>query len=371
MQQEEVRELHAKILRLENDQWQLLVIGSSNFTTAGLAGVEGHGNLEANLVYRIKTSDSDFRCLQDVWPDTSEEELDLDSPALIWNPESEELEGGCDQLPLPACFQDAIFFPDRGARLTITLTSKLPQTWSIRTPSGPELLGSILGNGPGQHVFPWLGQSVPFVLEVSWSHGNTMAVANWPVNVSNPGALPPPDALRDLTLEELLEILASTRPLPEAVVHVLQKRRKARGIDVELDPLKRLDSRAFLLRRSKRVAAALDRLRERLERPAATEDAFQWRLHGAIGPMTLGDAFIREATLPGEAKFYLAELALALKRVKPERAAAGGLKSTKIVELLSTAVRDLQVRAHALPSTLDTTTVDQYAMAAFLEAMAR
>ena len=168
-----------------------------------------------------------------------------------------------------------------------------------------------------------------------------------------------------------MEILSSTRSLPDAVVQVLQKRTKAPRTEIELDPLKRRDSQAFLLRRTKRVAAALERLRERLKRPALTSDAFEWRLHGAIGPMTLADAFLREATLPGEAKFYLAELALALKSVKPERAAAGGLSVTRISRLLASAVRDLASRALALPSTPDTAILDDYAREAFGEAIGR
>lgn len=368
VQKEEVRELHAKMLRLENNQWQMLLAGSSNFTAAGIAG---HGNLEANLVYRVKTSDPQFLRFQAIWPDTSDDEVDLDSPALIWDPEPEEIEGGGDLLPLPASFQDAIFVPGQKAQLTITLTSDLPTKWSIRIPNGRELLGTKMGSGSGQHSISWIDQPVPFVLEVSWAHENENAVANWPVNVSNPGALAPPEALRDLTLEELLEILSSTRPLPDAVVHVLQKRIKAPRAEIELDPLKRRDSQAFLLRRTKRVAVALERLRDRLERPALTTDAFEWRLHGAIGPMTLADAFLREATLPGEAKFYLAELALALKRVKPERPAAGGLSVTRISKLLASAVRDLASRALVLPSMPDTAMLDEYAREAFGEAVGR
>jgi hypothetical protein len=232
VQQEEVRELHAKMLRLENNQWQMLLAGSSNFTAAGIAG---HGNLEANLVYRVKTSDPRFRRFQAIWPDTSDEEVDLDSPALIWDPEPEELEGGGDLPPLPASFQDAIFVPGQKAHLTITLTSDLPTRWSIRIPNGRELLGTAVGSGVGQHSIPWFDQPVPFVLEVSWAHEDKNAVANWPVNVSNPGALAPPEALRNLTLEELLEILSSTRPLPDAVVQVLQKRIKAPRTEIELE----------------------------------------------------------------------------------------------------------------------------------------
>lgn len=159
VQKEEVRELHAKLLRLENDHWQMLLAGSSNFTSAGLAGAPGRGNFEANLVYRMKTSDRQFRRFEALWPDTSQDELDLDSPMLIWDPEPEELEDGVDKLPLPASFQDAIFVPGKDPSLRISLTPGLPQTWSIRVPNGTELLSSTLRTGAGQHILAWVASS--------------------------------------------------------------------------------------------------------------------------------------------------------------------------------------------------------------------
>jgi hypothetical protein len=206
---------------------------------------------------------------------------------------------------------------------------------------------------------------------VSWLDKDEIAVANWPVNVSNPGSLPPPEVLRHLTLEELLEILSSSRPMHDAVAHVLQKRINATRVDIELDPLQRHDSQTFLLRRTKRVAVALERLRERLERPVLTRDAFEWRLNGAIGPMTLADAFTREAALPGEAKFYLAELALTLNRVNSKRAAGGGLSANTITKLLLLTKRKLEIQSLAVPSTPDTAMLDEYAKEAFKEAVGR
>lgn len=85
--------------------------------------------------------------------------------------------------------------------------------------------------------------------------------------------------------------------------------------------------------------------------------------------MTLADAFAREASLPGEARFYLAELALTLNRVKPKRAAEGGLSANTITELLLLAKRELEVQALALPSTSDTAMLDKYAKEAFSEAV--
>lgn len=372
-QHDELRDLHAKMLRLSNESWSMLLAGSSNFTAAGLGVDADHCNLEANLLYRVKASTNTHRHLDKIWPDVSDYELDPDAESLIWDPEPEEMEGGSDTPPLPGAFKEAIFVPGSDARLKITLADPLPTIWSIYSPNESELLGSGRKTSAGQHVVPWGGQPVPFVLQVAWSNseGQTCA-ASWPVNVSNPGALPPPDSLRDLTLEELLDILSSSRPLPQAVVDVLTRRTKGGARDTLLDPLKRLDSQAFLLRRTKRVSLALERLRERLERPALTHDAYEWRLKGAIGPAQLADAFVKEASLPGEAKFYLAELALMLSRVIPQRPAVGGLAAAEISTLIAESITEIKGRADLLNVPEQTMSpLDDYAVAAFVEAVAK
>jgi hypothetical protein len=369
-QKNELRDLHAKMIMLASEDWQMLLIGSSNFTGAGLTAPHGNGNCEANIVYRIKVSDPDFRLFESIWPETGTE-FDLGSQNLVWDPIPEELEGGTDEVPLPACFKDAIFVPGKDPSLLIVLEPELPTVWSIREVGGEPLLDSVLGSDSGRHQFPWGSREVPFVLQVSWEQAKGTAAAKWPVNVSNPSALPPPDALRDLSLEELLEILASTRPPHDAVTKVLEKRARGKRLDVELDPLKRFDSQAFLLRRTKRVAAALERMRERLQRAAITRDAFEWRLSGAIGPMALADAFVRDAKIDGEAKFYLAELALALSRVKPEQPMPGEFATEAIKQMLDTAIREIQSKALALPSTPQTKMLDDYVSAAFVEAVTR
>jgi hypothetical protein len=367
-QRGEMQELHAKMLILANSEWQMLLIGSSNFTAAGLGAIEGRGNCEANLVYRMRTSDRFFKAFDRIWPEFSHEQLDPDSGNIIWDPEREENEDGVLGPPLPAAFQEAVFVPGSPSSLRIVLAPGLPAAWAIRIPNGPEILSGSAVTEIGPRDVDWTGRLTPLVLEVSWEHAEGVAVASWPVNVSDPTALPPPDVLRDLTLEELLEILGSVRSLPQAVVEVLRRRTKKRRRDIELDPLKRLDSQESLLRRTKRVAVALERLRERLERPALAREAFEWRLRGPIGPIILAQALTTEAKLPGEAKFCLAELALALSRVDARRAAVGGLPKAVITQCLSEVIREIELWTLALPSSAVTSSLDDYVAAALLEA---
>lgn len=370
-QQGELREVHSKLLSLGSDDWRLLMIGSSNFTAAGLGATKGVANCEANLIYRLKTTDPSFRRLDRIWPDHAEDPINTDSANLIWEPAFEEDEDGGQACALPGGFEEALFNPGADASLTLTLTKPLPAEWTIRVPAGRTLLAST-ETAAGVHAVPWGAMAPPFVLEVTWrsADGQTL-VANWPVNVSNPAALPPPEMLRSLSLEELLEILASTRPLPAAVTEALRKREKKSHGDASLDPLKRLDSQAFLLRRTKRLARALDRLRERLELPALTKDAFEWRLRGVVGPLTLADALIKEAKLPGEGRFCLAELALTLRRVDARVPAEGGLKVDVIRDCIAEAIQEIQTRAAAIPTASSTSMLDTYVADAFQEATAK
>jgi hypothetical protein len=369
VQDGDVRMLHAKLLRLENESWCLVMAGSSNFTAAGLTAATG-GSFEANLLYRYGVGEAEHKRLDEFWPEVVDEVLGSDAD-VVWDAEPEELEDGSgDSVPLPECFHEALFLPGKEPRLRVELKDGLPKRWSIASEEGEVILSSRSKPSSGTHEVSWTNAAPPFVLTVSWEGETGTLVANWPVNVSNSAALPPPEALRDLSLEELIAILASSRPLSEAVVAVLRKRRRRGTASAEvLDPLKRLDSPTYLLRRTKRVAAALERLRERLERPALSRESFEWRLNGAIGPIALADAFVREAALDGEARFYLAELALTLSRVSAAKAAMGGLSRDRVADMLTVAIAALKQRAGELPTTSGTEQLNKYVAASFREAV--
>ena len=215
-QKEELRDLHAKMVVLANDDWQMLLAGSSNFTGAGLTAPRGNGSCEANVVYRVKVSDSDFKLFESIWPDIGDE-FDLEDPDLVWDPVPEECEEGAEEVPCRPVSKMRSSRLGRSRRFLSALSQVSRESWSIRDAGGRRLARVGLGSQSGGHTIPWGSRTVPFVLQVSWESGSGTAAASWPVNVSNPSELPPPDSLRDLSLEELLEILASTRPLHDAV----------------------------------------------------------------------------------------------------------------------------------------------------------
>jgi hypothetical protein len=116
----------------------------------------------------------------------------------------------------------------------------------------------------------------------------------------------------------LIEALASTRPLHEALAAAiqLQANRTSSGV-VDLDPLQRYSSTGHLFQRTRRLSAALEGIRARLERPAGTIDVLLWRLKGPFGPRAVAEGIVqdRESGVAGEAAFFIAELVLSLSRV--------------------------------------------------------
>jgi hypothetical protein len=147
-----------------------------------------------------------------------------------------------------------------------------------------------------------------------------------PVNVVSGSTLPPPDELKDLPLEALINILTSARPLHQALRAYLARRGKedangqGRQGPAFFDPLKRVDSSGFLLQRTRRVSLALNGLRERLERPVVSKESLEWRLRGPVGALALKTALVKEAKSDEERMFLLSELALELDRCSPKTA---------------------------------------------------
>lgn len=373
----EQRPLHAKALELSAEDCVLRMIGSSNFTTAGYGVGRTPGNLEANLVYVVREHAA-IRDLNRVWPTV--EELAPDDESLIWEPAVDEAEEDAAGTVLPIGFREALFCPMPQAHLLLILDESLPEEWSISTVDDVEILRqSGLEDAPAADVgetrqhhreiaVPWSGPP-PFLLCVRWLSANGPRTADWPVNVSDADQLAPPEELRSLSLTELIQVLGSTRPLHEAVPKVLKQRGKVGSSEAAaLDPHQRVRTETFLLERLKRVALALDGMKQRLERPAAHEPAFHWRLFGPIGPRALMHALQREATHEGELSFFVAELALALKRVDLSKIAAGGLPVEQAKTLLKQCLNEIADSALSPPAT-ENASLQQYVAAALKEAL--
>lgn len=329
----EVRPLHAKTIWLWNDRWRIHMIGSSNFTSAGLGLHDRSRNAEANLAYVFPADEKLVRMFESSLPEWGDEVEDLDAP--LWEPiEEEEGEGGAGEAPLPLGFHEALFdVVDGNGLVTLRFGAKLPPRWTVTGRGGtPMVYASEVWSAAGSPEtvdVAWSGPSIPSAFEVRWwdAEGATHA-APWPVNVRDLGRLPPPDELRNLSLETLVEILGSRLPLHEAVARARRRTDprtgdQADGVPVELDPHRRVRTETFLLQRTRRVAKAIEHLVENLNRPVVHGDALEWRLRGPVGPVALARALVEAARTPGEAAFLLAEVALALRRVDVKKIAVG------------------------------------------------
>ena len=196
---------------------------------------------------------------------------------------------------------------------------------------------------PQQTTVSWREDRPPSALRVRWAGSSGMAW--WPVNVVRSAALPPPEELRDLPLDTLVDILTSARPVYRILAEHLKRKRIGKdGSSVEIDPHRRVDTSQFLLQRTRRVSWALSALRERLERPVVTKEALNWRLRGPIGVTAVADALLREAGSPEESAFLLAELVLELHRVRPA-SALGALPPHDVAHEIRVVIRELRSRS--------------------------
>jgi hypothetical protein len=359
------RPLHTKCLSLERDENRMFLIGSSNFTAAG-TGTDPNCNVEANLAYVVPPAESKFwrLCEESVPPS---EIIDMDRTEVRFLKPPEQTPESEMKPPLPTWFEQALFDPTpEGGRLSLSF-SETSHTFSIKNEDGELILSSSSltpTDGPITHSVEWKKTKPPSYLLVEWMAADDVSRESiWVVNVTDASKLPPPAELRDLSLEKLVEVLTSSRPLYEAVERALehQARIEVRGQSIELDPHHRVDTSGYLLKRVQRVSRALEGLRERLERPVSTFDALRWRLRGPIGAMALARRLLEESD--PAAVFLIAEIALTLDQVRWHEAERF-LGKDRIREEVALVQRELQSHIEGITASRG---VEGYARRTFLE----
>lgn len=334
------RPLHAKCLSLEDDTTTVYMIGSSNFTSAGLG--PSPVNLEANVAFVVSEGrhPEARRALDEAFPKygtlTGELHFQAADAASVDDAGAEEC--------LPGAFGDATYdcTEHEQGRLRLGLTGTPPAEWVVRAEDDSLVLTEAQWQSDGrppEAVLPWTQTRPPSGLWVHWRDAKTPAW--WPVNIVSSSALPPPEELRNLPLDVLLAVLTSARPLHRALRQHLRTQIPGVGGESTIDPHKRVDTSQFLLQRSRRVSWALRSLRERLQRPVPNEHCLQWRLYGPVGVMAVAQALQRERQSEDEQAFLLSELALEVHRVQPQHA-AGCLSPAVVGEALRGVVSELR-----------------------------
>ena len=324
----ERRPLHAKILALQHETWSALLVGSSNFTSAGTGLSPYARNFEANVLYFVRAPEADGarkameqRRLQGGAAVPRTDDIDFE-PAI-----DPDTPGENTAPPLPSFFAEATLNAagDDGYELALTLAPPAPagdwavrhgdvviveqQSWSAQ--GRPMVISSTLP----RHGPP------PSMLEVRW--GDSTHTAAWPINVRTADALPAPAELQGLSLAALLDLLSSARPLHEALRAWMRRLPDDDDADVEqavelVDPHAKVDTSGFLIKRVQRACWALLQLRKRLEEPLLSSAAMAWRINGPVGARSVLAAMARQSDpkLPDEWAFLLCEMRRELSQVK-------------------------------------------------------
>jgi hypothetical protein len=319
------RALHAKSLWIENRDYFLHCIGSSNFTSAGL-GIGGVRNWELNVASWARVDNRDeFRARSAAWPELEKQRIDTEN--VCWSP-APDIEDQADLLAplLPDWCGSAIYLMKEGGQATLELSmaETPPVGWAILDETGTRTLLTpeawVAGSAKGQIQIPWPDARPPteLLVRIPGQPGE----CRWPVEVRAFSDLPPPQELRDLSLEQLMAILTSALPLHR----ILQKLLRLNSDEpapaepaTVLDALKRFahEKEKHLLERTRRFSLAMAGMRRRLEAPIPSEEYLQWRLFGPVGVTKVAAAILKEAGADGEKAFLLGELALELSQVQP------------------------------------------------------
>lgn len=321
------RPLHLKSIWFEGREWDAYLIGSGNFTSSGL-GLSKSPNLEANVLYLVNRVGNPraATALEKSCPEGVTIDGSLD---IQWEPLSDQGEDEAlpDSIPLPTAFGAAIFIGKENRNIIqLEIDGQPPDGWQVIWTSDAEriIVDDQVWKQQEAHskiLLDWPHDMAPSGFEVTWQ--DCKGRAWWPVNVDRAASLPPPDELKDLPLDLLVHVLTSARPLHQVLKTWIVK--KGHGGNPTkhgeiIDPHKRVDTSAFLLQKTYRVTAALSGLRSRLERPAMSLDAMEWRLKGPVGVTAVQRAILREAQSEDEQVFLLTELALELARANPTTA---------------------------------------------------
>ncbi len=315
----ERRPLHAKTLLLLHDKWLALIIGSSNFTSAGMGLTPYARNFEACAVYVMRAPASDrLRKILETRVFRGAAPINT-TPATVFDPALDvDSTGESDELPLPSFFSEAVLDSSTVETYGLELHFDLPPpkgSWSV------SLDHTVLLTSE-----QWQSQSMPTRLSCSLPnsgpppssltvrHADGQAIADWPVNIVSAAVLPAPDGLQGLSLSALLELLSSARPLHESLRGWLRRQPDDDDSETEsvielIDPHEKVDTSGFMIKRVQRACWAIHALKDRLTQPVYSPSAMAWRIHGPVGAYAVLDAIEKQcaAELPDERIFLMCE----------------------------------------------------------------
>jgi hypothetical protein len=323
-----LRPWHAKMLGLSGDAYTAVMIGSSNFTVAGM-GTGARRNAEANLLTFVEYVEfaRDTTRLDSVWPELTPVQAPESAEWRGAIPETDE-EEQASQRPAPPGFLVAIYHAGDHREIVLVLEpTELPHEWQIYT-AGRDSQLLLSSEGWAEHgglkraEIPWQAAQPPEKLVVRWESSEAFL----PLNVDDARKLPPPTHLEHMSADDMLGILAAADP--GAAYRQWAKENESTDIfdtdldsavPVDLDPLRRYDLQVTFLHRVRRRARVLAQLRANLQRPVRGRQALEWRLRGLVGIAPLADRLVKELAVANgkadEALLSLADFLLVLREV--------------------------------------------------------
>lgn len=344
---------HAKMLEFRHGAYSALMVGSSNFTLAGM-GKTDRRNVEANLltIVRYERFARDEGQLESIWPDMTA----LAADEAEWcgaRAEAEEEEQAAT-LAVPAGFLSAVYRAGNRRIIVVHVDpGALPAQWTVRATGHDER--EIIQSRS------WLEAGAPPIIENPWApvHPPERLLVQWqgheafmPLNVEDGSELPPPIQVENMTADDVLGIIAAVDP-SAAFRAWARTQRSGEGDDdeldsalaVDLDPLRRYDLQATFLHRVRRRARVFAQLRANLERSVSSQQALEWRLRGMVGVEALADRMLREflaaVSDSGERLLTLADLLIMLREVDYRPADNGALKKEEFDAVFSRFLRVL------------------------------
>ena len=331
------RALHAKALSLSDEERDLLLCGSSNFTPHGMG--EGVANVEANLCYQDR---ADTRVPLDARLPVRWYEDESDSCDDVFWPF--ETESPADERPrqpaVPAVFK-AISYNEKLGKLTLFFDSAqtMPSLWSLaRSGEGDAVLldsvhvPTVPADGSVSVEVPTTQRGrILTCVRIAWTDDKGQSQSGWvPVQTDSLDNLLPPEEFRGLSSDHIMNCLISGREPAELVGDDEDETTDTAAksdCSGAYDPLREIDTTGYTLYQVRKLGQTLAALAERLQKTVRTTEAANYRLrHDPLGPMALADALTKDLTLDSQAAdvsqmrasqlaFGLAEIALTLAYV--------------------------------------------------------
>lgn len=349
------RVLHSKILSLESDDHQVLMIGSSNFTPHGM-GVGVH-NVEANLLFEGPGDDAweriDLPVSWDEWRAVDD---------VFWDEQPEPAEDTIDDATtLPPFFECASYSQVTG-ELQVTLNRSCPEPsdWAVRLKGIDVDQLTLFSRSTSEvkeslsHTFSEESRTASLTaLLVEWKDDEgPLHQARLIVSIASKDDLVASDQFRAFGVDAMIDCLVHRRSLAEWQERQVNKKALGSGLSEALDSLRAVDTSGYLLYQVRRLGRAMSGLCERLECVVLSPTAVRYRLfNDPLGPVALAKALTKGqggnsgslAALSDEHRlFLLVELLLSVAHTSRRQLKQADKRSRKwLKELIREAIGTL------------------------------